>query len=134
LLTHQNLEQKERLHGAISCPPLPVLIVSRFITHSDKFAVPYLLVQHNMLYMELRVQCCNFFKEQSLYIILVYTSNVIHEYNKDQQHLFVTFFNVVNVLQNTKESNLSLSGDIGLGAVRFSLLHYNQGQCKACLV
>jgi len=41
---------------------------------------------------------------------------------------------VVNVSQNAKESNLSLSIDISFGAVCFSALHDCQGQCKACLV
>jgi hypothetical protein len=48
LLTHLHLVQKERMHGAISRTPLSVLIVSCFITHSDKFAVPYLSVLHTI--------------------------------------------------------------------------------------
>lgn len=91
--------------------------MSCFITHSDKFAVTCLLVYVTCFTWNSEFSAVIFFKEQSLYIILVYTSNVIHEYNEDQQLLLVMFFNVVNVLQNTKESNLSLSGDIRLGAV-----------------
>jgi hypothetical protein len=49
-------------------------------------------------------------------------------------NFYVTVFGVVNVSQNTKESNLSLSSDITLGAICFLALHYHQGQCKACMV
>ena len=45
----------------------------------------------------------------------------------------MTFFDV-NVSQNTKESNLSLSSDTSLRAVCFSALHDHQGHCKACMV
>jgi len=61
LLTHLNLMHKERMRSAISRTSLSVLIVSCFITDSDKFAVTYLSVLHSMLYMELEFLCCYFF-------------------------------------------------------------------------